>query len=58
MKKMYHEFLAGVKKADPREFSGGFNDRVIDWDKYIIKRMPEITSLPWDKVHRVRIKSK
>lgn len=58
LQKMYDEFLDEVKKTDKYQFNESFDDRLEGWDKYIVKRLPEVNDLPWSKVHRVRIKSK
>lgn len=58
MQKMYEEFIDEVKKTDKYKFDESFDDRLEGWDKYIVKRLPEVNDLPWSKVHRVRIKSK
>lgn len=58
LKKRHGEFLDEVRKADARGFTGGFDDRLENWDRFIARRLPQIHELPWAKVHRVRIKSK
>lgn len=58
LKKHYNEFLDEVRGQDMREFDRTFDDRIKNWDQYIIKRLPQVNELPWSKVHRVRIKSK
>ena len=58
MTKKYNEFLDIVRSREQDRFTTDFDDRIEGWDQYIINRMPKVNDLPWDKVHRVRIKSK